>query len=251
MFFLFGLPFRHTVSADCVLMPRTTRYVVAQFDGILQKVDWEAGTIVKKGQELARLEGQAIDLEISSLQAEIGKSRKLQDVYMVAGRTASAQIAKLESERLAEKLKLLQLQSTMLIINSPVDGVIISGAVEKTEGGPVHKGQTLFEIAPLARMIVELHILQEDFLYVAVERPVKISLDSHPGDNWVGKIDSIHPRTELRDGKYVFPAQCFLDNEKGELQPGMNGRAQISVGFKPLIWLLLQKPWIALQKIFG
>ena len=246
---LCGLPVRHTLSADCVLMPRTTRYVVAQFDGILQKVVTEAGMKVKKGERIAQLEGQTIELEISSLQAEIGKSRKLQDVSMVAGQTAAAQIARLEGERLNEKLKLLQLQSTMLTIQSPIDGVIMSGAVEKAEGGPVHKGQTLFEIAPLDQMIVELHVRQEDFQYISKESAVQIRLDSYPGRTWTGMINTIHPKAELKEKGYVFVAQSFLDNRQGDLQPGMNGTATVAAGLRPLAWVIFNKPWTALQKI--
>jgi biotin carboxyl carrier protein len=244
------LPVRHFVSADCVLMPRTTRHVVAQFDGILQKVVKEAGMKVQQGEKIAQLDGQSIELEISSLQAEISKNRKLQDVSMVAGQTASAQIARLERERLTEKLKLLELQSTMLTIQSPIDGVIIGGAVEKAEGGPVRKGQTLFEIAPLDRMIVELHVRQEDFQYIARESRVKISLDAYPGTVFSGVINTIHPKAELKEGSYVFLAQCFLDNQQGSLQPGMNGSASVAAELRPLLWVALKKPWTALQKIF-
>lgn len=244
------LPVSHSISTDCVLMPRTTRYVVAQFDGILQKVFKEAGMKVQGGERIAQLDGQAIELEISSLQAEIGKNRKLQDVSMVAGQTASAQIARLERERLTEKLKLLQMQSSMLTIQSPIDGVIISGAVEKAEGGPVRKGQSLFEIAPLDRMIVELHVRQEDFQYIARENGVKISLDAYPGTVFSGVINTIHPKAELKEGSYVFLAQCYLDNQQGSLQPGMNGSAKVAAGIRPLLWVALKKPWTALQKIF-
>ena len=170
---------------------------------------------------------------------------------MVAGQTASAQIARLEGERLSEKLRLLQLHSTMLTIRSSIDGVIIRGTVDKAEGGPVSKGQTLFEIAPLAEMIVELHIQQEDFQHVAKDSLVQVGLDSYPGRVWASAIRTIHPKTEPRQGRYVFIARCQLDNPKGELQPGMNGTATVAAGYRPLAWVALNRPWAALRKIFG
>lgn len=244
------LPVDFKVSGNCVLEPRQTRFVVAQFDAVLKKVHKLPGTTVTEGELLAEFDERAIELEISSLLAEIQKTKKMQDVHTATGKAALSQMAGLERRSLEEKLQLYRDRLGKLSIESPVDGIVISDNMERIEGSPISRGQGLFEIAPLNTMIVEAHIAQEDIGYVKKQAATSISLESFPDRNWESSVYTIFPRADIRGGKNVFLVESLLENSENILRPGMRGELDIVVGKKPLAWKIFRKPWIYFQKTF-
>lgn len=244
------LPVSFKVTGNCVLQPLHTRYVVAQFDGILKEVYKVPGSRINKGELLAAFDAQIIQLEVNSLLAEIEKSKKVQDVHVATGKTALAQMAGLERRGLEEKLRLYRDRLSKLSIVSPVDGVVISDNLERTEGSPINRGQPLFEIAPLEKMVAEAHISQEDIGYIRPDAGTTISLDPFPQKSWSSSVHLIFPRAEIRDGRNVFLVESLIENPQKSLRPGMEGRLSITVGKKPLLWKMFRQPWIYFQKTF-
>ncbi len=244
------LPVPFSVTGTCVLEPRQTRFVVAQFDGVLKRVYIQPGTKVQKGELLAEFDERVIELEINALQADMTKTKKLQDVQTAAGKAALAQMAGLERQGLEEKLKLYQQRLAQLSVHSPVEGIVISENMERAEGSPISRGQGLFEIAPLDIMMAEAHIAQEDISYVQTKAPTEIRLESFPGKTLKSSVYSIFPRSELRGGRNVFLVESLLENPDALYKPGMQGEVSVIVGKKPLFWKLFRRPWMAFQKTF-
>ena len=114
---------------------------------------------------------------------------------------------------------------------------------KKSEGIPLTQGQSLFEIAPLDKMVVEIGIPEEDIGYVAVGQTLSVSLDAVSGRTWEGTVEKIHPRAEVREQEHVYICEMSINNESALLRPGMRGRAKISTVMRPLGWNLLHKPW--------
>ncbi len=244
------LPVNFKVSGNCVLEPSETRFVVAQFDGILKKVHTLPGSEVREGDLLAEFDERVIEIEINSLLAEIQKTRKMQDVHRASGKTALAQMAGLEKNGLEEKLHFFQERLSKLSVKSPVDGIIISENLERIEGSPISLGQGLFEVAPLKAMIAEAHISQEDISYVQLAAKTDIHLESFPNTSWQSSVHTIFPRSELRNGRNVFLVESLLENSDNTFRPGMAGEFAVTVGKKPLAWKLFRRPWIYFQKTF-
>lgn len=250
VFLLGWLPVPFTVTGGCVLEPRQTRFVVAQFDAVLKRVHRLPGTTVTKGELLAEFDERSIELEINSLLADIQKTKKMQDVHTATGKAALAQMAGLERRGLEEQLLLFRDQLSKLSIHSPVDGIVISDNMERVEGSPISRGQGLFEIAPLKTLIVEAHIAQEDIGYVKKDADTTIKLESFPDRSWQGTVYTIFPRSDLRGGKNVFLVESLLENTENIFRPGMGGELEITVGKKPLAWKIFRKPWMYFQKTF-
>ena len=104
-------------------------------------------------------------------------------------------------------------------------------------------GQTLFEIAPLDRMVVELEVPETDIAYVRQDATAAFRLDAYPGRSWQGAIRKIQPRAEQRDQNEIFLAELALDNPGQLWKPGMSGGAKISSSVKPLGWILFHRAW--------
>jgi len=243
---LFGLlfmPLPHKVKCDCELQPVTRRFVAAPFDATLESSFVKPGDVVVKDELLAQIDGQEIHLELAGISADSNRASKERDGHLAIHDFGAAQIAKFEIDRLKIRGRVLERRGEHLEIRSPIDGIVISGDLKKAEGVPLTVGQTMFEIAPLERMIVELGIPEEDISYVSTGLPVDIAFDAFPGKRWHGELTHIHPRSEMKEHEHIFVGEFELDNQTGLLRPGVQGQAKITSDNRALGWILFHKAW--------
>ncbi len=245
------LPLPHRISTRCRVEPVVRRFVVAPHEGRLAECLAAPGDEVVEGQVLARMDDRELRLELSGLMAERGRAAKERDTHRVDHDTSAAQIAQLEVERLDVQVHLLKERAKNLEITSPIAGVILRGDLEDAEGAPVAVGQTLFEVAPLDTVRLELAILEDDVAWVRAPCTVRARLEGRPGPTIVGTVERVHPRGEIRDQKNVFVAEAPLPNPRRDLRPGMSGRARIATGYRPAGWLWGHKAWYRLRMILG
>jgi RND family efflux transporter MFP subunit len=237
-----AIPVHYKIKCDCQVQPFTRRFVVAPFEGRLEKALVRQGEVVNQGQLLAQLDGRELRWELAGLTAERSRAGKQRDTAMAAQKAADAQAAKLEMDRLDLKIQLLEHRVNNLEVRSPIDGIIISGDLERAEGAPLTVGQTLFEVAPLDTMVVELAVPEEDISHIGVGQRVAIRLDAYPGQKWHASLQKIHPRAEVRNSQNTFVAELSLNNPQSVLRPGMNGSAKVVGPRKTLGWSLFHKP---------
>ena len=204
---------------------------------------WNQVMSFLRGDILARMDGRDIRWELAGLIAEHSRETKKRDVAMAAHDVVTAQLAKLEMEKLQLNMDMLDERADNLGIKSPIDGIVISGDQERAEGAPLTAGQTLFEVAPLDEIVVEIAIPEEEIRFVQKGHQAVIRLDAYPRRDWTGKLLTIHPRSESKDDRNVFIGEVRMDNIDDILRPGMNGQARITAGRHPLIWNLFHKPF--------
>lgn len=237
------LPFR--VGCQCELQPVVRQFVASPFDGSLEECFVEPGQEVKAGDMLARMDDREITWEMAGIDAERQQASTERDSHLVKQDIAAAEMSRYDLDRLALRQRLLKHRSEVLEIRSPIDGVVVSGDLKKSEGRPLASGDQLFEIAPLDRILVEVNIAESEVRHVAVGQPVEVWLNAFPGDSWEGQLLRIHPRSEIREQEHVFVAEVELQNDDRLFRPGMRGTARISAGLEPAGWILLHRPWEA------
>ena len=245
------LPLPYKLTCNCTLEPVTRRYIVAPFEGSLEKSFVEPGDLVAQGDILARMDERELRLELASLQAEYLTAQKKRDTALAARSGTESQLSELEMERLQAQIEMLQSRNEHLTIRSPLDGIVVHGDLKRSEGAPLSVGQALFEIAPLGEMVAEVEIREDEIANVAENSPVTLRLDAFSGKTWSTNLDKVYPRAEARDSQHVFVGEVSLPNGEGMLRPGMNGRAKIVGPRRRLGWILFHRPWNELQKVVG
>lgn len=246
---LLFLPVPYRITADAVVKPNVARFVVSHDDGLLLKAMVRPGDQVTKGQELARLDGREIEVATAELQAELDKAKKLRDQATALGNTAAAQVARLDALRYQQRLIRLSQRKKQLILSSPVNGIVLSGDLQRAEGSPVSRGQTLFEVAPLKVMDVEVTIDEETISRITEDTEVRVRFAAYPENFWQQSFSRIEPRAQIRNNKNVFIGLLQFDNPDNKLRPGMRGAAKIHIGNKYLGWIIFHKPWYTLQHL--
>lgn len=242
---LCALPVPHHVRAECELQPMTRRFIAAPFDGTLEKTFVEPGDLVEANQLLARIDDREINLELAGADAEHHRASKERDTHLAKRDIADAQLARYDMERLQLRQRLLAHRSENLEIRSPIDGLVIDGDLKRSEGVPLTTGDTLFEIAPLDRMIVEVAIPETGIAHVEVGQNVSISLEGFRSRALTGPLVRIHPRSEMKDDQHVFIGEVEFDHANERLLPGMHGTASIDSGYEPMGWIILHEPFEA------
>lgn len=238
-----AIPLPYRLHCDCQIEPVTRRFIAAPFEGTLEKSLVKPGDIVREGDLLARMDGREIRWKRASVAADQSQAIKKRDSAQAVHNYAEMQIAALEMQRLELELQLLDHRAEHLEIKSPVAGIVVSGDLERAEGAPLTIGQTLFEIAPLEQMVVEVAVADADVSLVRQHQPIAVRLDAFPHTDWQAEVSRVHPRAEIRDESNVFIAEAQLDNSEGRLSPGMKGRATVDTDARSLGWILFHKPW--------
>ncbi|PAY16084.1 hypothetical protein CKO51_28720 [Rhodopirellula sp. SM50] len=235
---LLACPWPYTIRCESVTEPVERRFCVAPHDGLLETTMAEPGDMVSAGQCLANLDGSEILWELAGVTAEHSRAEAKRDAHQARYETPQAVMADLQARALANKRELLRFRESNLQVRSPIDGIVLSGSLDRRENYPVTKGQVLYEVAPLERLRVEVAIPAEEITHVEVGDRVTLFLEGMGSETAEGTIDKIRPRAEVRDQRNVFVAEVIVENHDRTLRPGMQGTAKVSTDSKRIAWIL-------------
>lgn len=245
------LPTGYRVSAELELQPVKHRFVAVPFDGPLESAHVRPGDMVQQGDLLATINPREIEYELAGIRAEWNRAIQEKKGRMAEHDVAGSKLAALESDRLRLQSDLLQYRRDNLEIRSPIAGVVVSGDLKESEGMPMSRGQTLFEIAPLGQMVVEIAVPEADVTHVRKGMDVNFYVHALPNRTMTGKIARLHPRAELRNHDNAFIAEVNVRDDQNVLRPGMRGQAKIFSTRHPLAWNLFHKAYHALRHALG
>ncbi|MCA9078989.1 MAG: efflux RND transporter periplasmic adaptor subunit [Planctomycetaceae bacterium] len=242
-----ALPVPYRIASGCRLEPTTRRLAPAPFEGLLQTTHVAPGDVVTAGQQLATMDGRELEWELAGVIADQQRAEKERDAFQAAHEISKSVMSALEVDRLRARETLLQDRLQRLEIRSPIDGIVLSGSLDRRENVPVSLGQTLYEIAPLDQLRLEVEIPAVEISHAQIGQSVEIRLHGLGNALEPGTIKRIRPTSELRDQRNVFVAEVTIDNRQGRLRPGMQGTAHVVGDHHPLGWNLLHRPWEYLQ----
>ncbi len=243
---LMFLPITYRVRCDCLVEADFRRFAVAPFEGQILVGHKEAGDFVKAGELLAEMDGRTIRWELAGITAERDQSVRTREIELSERNVPKTILAEMEYERLVSKEAVLKHKRDHLQIKSPIDGVVLSGSLERAEAASVTTGEVLFEIGPLSPVQIEIAVPDDEIEHVRPGATVKVWVDGQEDDPLEGEIAKIHPRSETRNADNVFIAKVQFENDEERLRPGMKGSARIDCQQRPLGWCLFHKPinWV-------
>lgn len=119
-------------------------------------------------------------------------------------------------------------------LQSPRAGVVTRKNI--TVGDTVTPEQTLYEVADLSQVWLDLPIYANDVTRVKQGDTVVFQSDSLPGQTFQGQINYIQP--DASPQSHTFLVRAFLNNPGVLLKPGMYGQASIrQTGQQTLPWV--------------
>lgn len=143
--------------------------------------------------------------------------------------TAEANVRQAQAAREA-----LQVQQEKMTLQSPVQGLVVSRAIEP--GEIAASGAALLRLADLDRVKLSIFVSETQVAKVHLGQPVEVAVDAYPGQTFMGDITFIaqeaeftprNVQTEDQRANLVFAVKVSLDNPDHLLKPGMPADATL------------------------
>ena len=203
--------------------------ITSRFDGYITKLNANKKYMtIKKGEPLYSVYSQ----ELLSIQNELQVAKNFnQNIYQSTfSRLDNLDISKNEQQ----KIKDGKMNSTGLIVPSPINGLIMEKNVNQSSA--ITKGNMLLQMASLDKIWFIASVYQSDLEYIKKDKDAVINIDG-VNQKLNSKIDFIYPifdeKTKTVDVRFI------LENTDLKLVPSMFGKVDISI--KKDIMLTLPK----------
>ncbi|MGX5174466.1 efflux RND transporter periplasmic adaptor subunit [Aliikangiella sp. IMCC44653] len=219
---------RQTYSTITTLEAENDADIVARSTGLLREIYVEEGDKVKKGQLLAQLDIEQLQLEVSQMRATLNKLEKeLQRQQTLfsrkLGSSDSLDRAKFEFQSQQAQFKLSQLKLQYASIKAPIDGVITQRHVKT--GNLIRENDLLFKIVDLSTLQAVLHLPERELTNIKKDQEILLQVDALKGKIIRGKVARIRPSIDSDTG--TFRVVATLINESQELRAGMFGKVEV------------------------
>lgn len=225
----------YRVEAPFKFEATTLQVVPAPFEGYLKAVHVKPGDQVAKGDPLAELDTADLRLQQAAAESELAGYLKQADIHRREGKTGEMQVQLLEAERMQARINLIKYQIERARITAPIDGIVVTGDLEKQLGAPLSTGDKMFEVAPLTSLRAILAVPEDQIADVDLTLTGELASAAHPGDYLKFDIERINPVAEVDGQSNVFRVRARLTDPDviethAWLRPGMEGLAKIDVG---------------------
>lgn len=248
------------VTATGTLSPRNTVQVGAQVSGRIAELMVDFNSPVTKNQVIAKLDTRLLDAQVSQAtanlavananesqavadlrQAELTCRRQKQlraenlnsqaelDASISALASARAQVAARKAQVAQAEASLLQANTNVdfATIHSPVDGVVLSRAVDvgQTVAASL-QAPVLFTIAEsLESMRIDTNVAEGDVGKIKDGMDARFTVDAYPGKTFPGKVLQVRNAPTTVSGVVTYNAVIEVKNERENgsflLKPGM------------------------------
>jgi HlyD family secretion protein len=129
-------------------------------------------------------------------------------------------------------LKQLEEQLSYTVIQSPMEGVILSRDVEKGDAvsSILVNGSTatlIMTIGDIRQVYVQGKVDESDIGKVYLGQPARIKVESFKDKTFLGKVTRIAPLGVEKDNVTTFEVRVSIDNPGGELKANMTANAEV------------------------
>lgn len=252
LFAIFGKG-QYRTKSSCLLEAKVQQSICAPFDGYIKSVHKEAGDeITDQDNALAELDTAELRLQLAAAKAEHAGYLTQRDAYMRDFKTAQAQIAQADADKLQAQIELLDYQISQARLLSPLVGKVVTGDLKRQVGAPVKTGDVLFEVAPLETLQALVLVSEDQILDISQGQQGDLATVSYPDLRIPFVVDHISPMAEVENNRNVFKVRVRLleGYEQHEwMRPGMEGVAKITVGKRRYAWIWTRKliNWVRLK----
>ena len=237
-----------SVTATGTVEPVTKVDVGTQVSGIIDKLYADYNDIVKAGQVIAEMDKVNLQAELVSSQAQLSAAKTeyeyrekeynriktLHDKELVSDSEYDSSYYQYETAKNAynqaqASFTKVKRNLSYATITSPIDGVVISRAVE--EGQTVAAGfetPTLFTIAKdLADMQVIADVDEADIGQVKEGQKVSFTVDAYPDDVFNGTVQQVRLEATTTSNVVTYEVVITAPNTDLKLKPGLTANVTI------------------------
>lgn len=155
-------PWMEEIESDCTLVPEKRIKIVPEVAGRVEKVFVREGTLVKKGDKLAKLETSALDAELKSAGEELLAAIAEVDKFRGTNDPASERIAQTKVRAYQQKVERLKQDIASATLVAPMDGIMLTKDIELTEGVFLNAGTDFAVLGSTDKWDLHVHIHERE-----------------------------------------------------------------------------------------
>ena len=239
---------QNSVTATGTIEPVTSVTVGTQVSGIVSKLFVDYNSVVKKGQVIAELDKTNLISELNTAKANLASAqstlkyendnfRRYQTLYskgLVS--TDDFETARLSYEKARqqvatskESVTKAQTNRGYATITSPIDGVVLSKAVE--EGQTVAASFNTPELFTIAKNLTDMRVIADvdeaDIGDVREGERVTFTVDAYPNDKFEGKVTQVRQEATTTNNVVTYEVVISAPNNDLKLKPGLTANVTI------------------------
>jgi len=223
-------PIEHRFTASALIEAKDVQVLIAPQNGFIATSHARAGETVTKGQLLATMDTQDLNLTVNKWRSEKIKNEHAVDLALATRDRVSLGRLRADTARITAEQALVERQLQRAELRAPFDGVVLSGDFSQLLGSAVRQGSTLFTIAASNEYRLVLDIEEQDVGLVKPGQRTDVRMSALPNQTWQANMESVLPvATTTRDAN-VFRVPARLTQHSEALLPGMEGVAKIHAG---------------------
>lgn len=226
----FVIPTELRVRADATVEGALQQAAIAPVDGFIAEAPVRAGQEVTEGMVMARLDDRDLALEAAANAARIGEARQTLREALAEGNRAAAAVANADVSEALAAAELTAARLARLTITAPIDGLVVSGDLSQRIGGPVSRGDILFEVAQQSGWRLRIDVSEYDLGLVAPGASGQAVLAGLPDTPVPFTVITIAAVSDPGEGENRFRVEADVTAPPLGLRPGLQGTAKIDAG---------------------
>ena len=162
-------------------------------------------------------------LQTGSQSPKVVAAQKALDQVIAAAAQAKLAVAQAEAS-----LALIDTQIKKLTVTSPIDGLVLTRALEP--GEVVMPGASLLTLARLSDLTITVYVPEDRYGELSLGQTATVTADSFPSETFAGTVINISGQAEFTPRNVqttagrkttVFAIKLSLTDKNGNLKPGM------------------------------
>ena len=237
-----------TITATGTIEPVTSVTVGTQVSGIVSRLYVDYNSVVKKGQIIAELDKTNLISELTAQRANLSSAQsslnyqqanyqRYKTLYekglVSADEYESAQLqynqAKEQVNSARESVQRAQTNLGYATITSPIDGVVLSKAVE--EGQTVAASFNTPELFTIAQDLTDMRVIADideaDIGGVKEGQRVSFTVDAFPDDKFDGEVTQVRQQATTESNVVTYEVVISAPNKDLKLKPGLTANVTI------------------------
>lgn len=239
---------QNSVTATGTIEPVTSVTVGTQVSGIVSKLYVDYNSKVIKGQVIAELDRTNLTSELNTAKANLSSAQSTLNYektnhqrYETLYKKGLVSADEYENARLSyekavqqvktsqESVKKAETNLNYATITSPIDGVVLSKAVE--EGQTVAASFSTPELFTIAQDLTNMRVIanvdEADIGDVKEGERVSFTVDAFPNDVFEGQVTQVRQEATTTNNVVTYEVVISAPNEQLKLKPGLTANVTI------------------------
>jgi membrane fusion protein (multidrug efflux system) len=196
--------------------------VSAEGSGVVRKIAFESGAVVRQGALLVQLDTATEQAELASAEAAatlkkltLERNQKLLESGAIA--KAALDTAEAEAQQTRAQVNNIRASIAKKTIRAPFSGRL--GIRQVNLGEFLNSGAPIVSLQSFDPILVDFSLPQQHLSTVKTGQTVRVTTDAFPGEEFTAKLTAINPDVDTATRNVRM--QASLSNPEGRLRPGM------------------------------